>query len=83
MNFKALFRMACYAAVLVLLVFHYSPAVGQTPAEPAGPSVDFNTYFPNFSSPRDTLQAFLATTDRLYDLIRGDGFNPENWTKIQ
>jgi MscS family membrane protein len=83
MNFKALFRMACYAAVLVLLVFHYSPAVGQTPAEPAGPSVDFNTYCPNFSSPRDTLQAFLATTDRLYDLIRGDGFNPENWTKIQ
>lgn len=83
MNFKALIRMACYAAVLVLLVFHYSPAGGQTPAEPAGPSADFNTYFTNLSSPRDTLQAFLATMDRLYDFIRGDGFNPENWAKIQ
>jgi len=80
MNFKALIRMACYAAVLVLLVFRYSSAVGQTPA---GPSIDFNTYFTNLSSPRDTLQAFLATTDRIYDLIRDDGFNPENWAKIQ
>jgi len=83
MNFKALIRMACYAAVLVLLVFNYSPAVGQTPAEPAGPSVDFNAYFSNLSSPRDTLQSFLATTDRIYDLIRDDGFNPENWATIQ
>ena len=83
MNFKALIRMACYTAVLVLLVFHYSPAAGQPPAEPAGPSVDLNTYFTNISSPRDTLQAFLATTDRTYDLIRRDGFNPENWAMIQ
>ena len=83
MNYNALIRTVCYAAVLVLLVFHYSPAVAQTPVEPAGPSIDFNTYFTNLSSPRDTLQAFLATTDRAYDLIRDDGFNPENWAKIQ
>ena len=83
MNYNALIRMVCYAAVLVLLVVHYSPAVAQTPAEPAGPSIDFNTYFTNLNSPRDTLQAFLATTDRAYDLIRDDGFNPENWAKIQ
>ena len=83
MNYNALIRMVCYAAVLVSLVFYYSPAVAQTPAEPVGPSVDFNTYFTTLSSPRDTLKAFLATTDRAYDLIRDDGFNPENWDKIQ
>ena len=83
MNFKALIRMACYTAMLLLLDFHYSPAAGQPPAEPAGPSVDLNTYFTNISSPRDTLQAFLATTDRTYDLIRRDGFNPENWAMFQ
>lgn len=82
-NYNALIRMVCYAAVLVLLVFYYSPAVAQTPAKPEGPSIDFNTYFTNLNSPRDTLQAFLATTDRAYDLIRDDGFNPENWAKIQ
>ena len=80
MNYNALIRMVCYAAVLVLLVFYYSPAVAQTPA---GPSEDFNTYFTNLSSPRDTLQAFIDSTDRVYDFIRDDGFNPENWIKIQ
>ena len=83
MNFKALIRMACYAAVLALLAFHYSPAVAQTSAESAGPSVDFNTYFTNLSSPRDTLQAFLATTDRFYDLIRDDGINPEEMPELR
>ena len=83
MNYNALIRTVCYAAVLALLVFYYSPVVAQTPAEPAGPSVDFNTYFTTLSSPRDTLQAFLATTDRVYDLIRDDGINPENWPEIQ
>jgi len=82
-NYNALIRMVCYAAVLVLLVLYYSPAVAQTPAKPEGPSIDFNTYFTNLNSPRDTLQAFLATTDRASDLIRDDGFNPENWAKIQ
>ncbi len=83
MIFKALIRTVRYAAVLVLLVICYTPAVGQTPAESAGPSIDFNPYFTNLSSPRDTLQVFLATTDRLYDLIRDDGFNPKNWAEIQ
>lgn len=77
MNFKALIRMGCYAAVLVLLVFCYSPTAGQTPAEPADPSVNLNIYYSNLSSPQDTLQAFLATMNRIYDLIRGDGFNME------
>ena len=80
MNYNAVMRMVCYAAVLVLLVFYYSPAMAQTPA---GPSEDFNTYFTNLSSPRDTLQAFIDSTDRVYDFIRDDGFNPENWIKIQ
>ena len=83
MNYHALIRSICYAAVLTLLAFHYSPAVEQTPVESAGPSTDINTYFTNVSSPRDTLQAFLATADQAYDLIRDDGFNPENWAKIQ
>ena len=83
MNYHALIRSICYAAVLTLLAFHYSPAVEQTPEESAGPSTDFNIYFTNVSSPRDTLQAFLATTNRAYDLIRDDGYNPENLPKIQ
>jgi len=83
MNYHALIRSICYAAVLTLLAFHYSPAVEQTPEESAGPSTDSNIYFTNVSSPRDTLQAFLATADRAYDLIRDDGYNPENLPKIQ
>ena len=83
MNYNALIRTVCYAAMPVLLVFYYSPAVAKTPAESVGPSADFNTYFSPLSSPRDTLQAFLATMDRVYDLIRDDGFNPENWAEIQ
>jgi MscS family membrane protein len=75
--------MVGYAAVLVLLVSYYSSAVAQTSTESAGPSVDFNTYLINLSSPRDTFKAFLATTDRAYDIIRDDGFNPESWPKIQ
>jgi MscS family membrane protein len=83
MNYHALIRTVCYAAVSALLVFYCSPAMALKPAEPAGPSVKSSTYFTILSSPRDTLQAFLATTDRAYDLIRDDGFNPENWAEIQ
>lgn len=68
-------QITCYAAVLVLLVLHDSPAVAKTPADPPA---QFQTYFTNLSSPRDTIRAFLASTDRLYDLIRDDGINPEN-----
>ena len=69
-----------YAVVLVLLVLHDSPAFGQTPADPPA---EFQTNLTNLSSPRDALQAFLASMDRLYDLIRDDGFNPENWPEIR
>ena len=72
-------HITCYAVVL-LLVLHDSPAVGQTPADPPA---EFQTNLANLSSPRDTLQAFLASMDRLYDLIRDDGFNPENWPEIR
>ena len=74
---------ACYAAVMVLLAFDYSLTLGQTPIEPADSSVNFNIFYSNLSSPRDTLKAFLATTDQIYDLIHDDGFNPENWAEIQ
>jgi MscS family membrane protein len=83
MNYNTLIRMVYCTAVSALLVFFYSPVVAQTPTESASPSADFNTYFTTLSSPRDTLQAFLATTDRAYDLIRDDGFNPDNWPEIQ
>lgn len=83
MNYNTLIRMVCYAAVLALPVFYYSPVVAQTPAEPAGPSIDFNTYFTNLSSPRETLRAFLGTSDRAYDLIRDDGINPENFSELE
>lgn len=83
MNYNALIRRVRFAAVLVMLFYHFSPAIAQTPAEPAGPSINFNIYSTNLSSPRDTLQAFLVSADGAYDLIRVDGFNPENWSTFQ
>ena len=83
MNCNSFIRILSSATVLVLLVFYYFPAVANTPSKPAEPTMDFNTYSSKLNSPRDTLQAFLATMDQAYDLIRDDGFNPENWTKIE
>ena len=83
LNCNSFIRMINSATVLVLLVFYYFPAVAQTPSEPAKPTIDFNTYSTILNSPRNTFQAFLATMDRAYNLIRDDGFNPENWPKIE
>jgi MscS family membrane protein len=69
--------------MLALQVLYYWPSAAQTPAEPASPSADVNTYHANLSSPRDTLQAFLAVTDRAHDLIRDDGINPGNFPELQ
>jgi MscS family membrane protein len=68
---------------MLVLLAHDSPYAAQPPAEPASPSADFNTYHANLSSPRHTLQAFLATTDRAFDLIRDDGINVENFPELQ